>query len=128
VTRGLKREVISRGYNVLLQAALGVHFSDTQCGFKAIRSDAARRLLPLVADDGWFFDSELLVVAAHRGLRIHEVAVDWVEDLDSRVDLVSTAWADLKGIWRLRRHPAAWPAEEAAAGTRALVGAWDGNP
>jgi glycosyltransferase involved in cell wall biosynthesis len=129
VTRGLKREVISRGYNVLLRASLGVHFSDAQCGFKAVRSDAARRLLPLVADDGWFFDSELLVLAEQGGLRIHEVAVDWVEDLDSRVDIVSTAWADLKGIWRLRRHPAAQPSgAEAAASVRpAVVDAWEGN-
>jgi glycosyltransferase involved in cell wall biosynthesis len=104
VRRSLKREVISRSYNVILRSALGSRVSDAQCGFKAMRADVARRLLPLVQDDSWFFDSELLVVAQHLGLRIHEVAVDWVEDPDSRVDIVATARDDLRGIWRVRRQ------------------------
>jgi putative flippase GtrA len=100
-TRGPKREVISRGYNVLLRGALRARFSDAQCGFKAIRRDVAEQLLPLVEDDEWFFDTELLVVAERAGLRIHEVPVDWVDDPDSRVDIVRTAAADLRGMGRL---------------------------
>src|SRR5207237_5386864 len=103
VIRGLKRELISRCYNRLLRLVLRTRFSDAQCGFKAMRAERARELLPLVEDEGWFFDSELLVVAERAGLRIHEVPVDWVDDPDSRVDIVSTAAADLKGIWRLTR-------------------------
>ena len=103
VVRGPKRELISRCYNLLLRGTLAARFSDAQCGFKAIRSDAASRLLPLVADDAWFFDTELLVMAERAGLRIHEVPVDWVDDPDSRVDLVRTALADLRGIVRLSR-------------------------
>jgi putative flippase GtrA len=103
VVRGPKREIISRGYNRLLRLALGVRFSDAQCGFKAVRADRARALLPLVRDSGWFFDTELLVLAERTGLRIHEVPVDWVDDPDSRVDVVATAVADLKGVWRLGR-------------------------
>jgi glycosyltransferase involved in cell wall biosynthesis/putative flippase GtrA len=103
VVRGAKREVISRGYNLLLRRALAVSLSDAQCGFKAIRADVARRLLPLVEDAGWFFDTELLVLAERAGLRIHEVPVDWVDDPDSRVDIVSTARADLAGIARMLR-------------------------
>jgi glycosyltransferase involved in cell wall biosynthesis len=101
VTRGPKREVISRCYNLILRSALGARFSDAQCGFKAIRRDVANRLLPEVTDGGWFFDTELLVLAQRRGLRIHEVPVDWVDDPDSRVDIVATAIADLKGVWRI---------------------------
>ena len=101
VVRGAKREVISRGYNLLLRAALGVGFSDAQCGFKALRAEAARELLPLVSDTSWFFDTELLVLAERAGLRIHEVPVDWVDDPDSRVDIVPTALADLRGICRV---------------------------
>jgi putative flippase GtrA len=101
VVRGPKREFISRSYNLLLRGTLAVRFSDAQCGFKAIRSDVAQRLLPLVEDTGWFFDTELLVLAQRVGLRIHEVPVDWVDDPDSRVDLVATAAADLRGIVRL---------------------------
>ncbi|WP_423464164.1 glycosyltransferase [Promicromonospora sp. MS192] len=101
--RGPRREIISRGYNMLLRGTLAARFTDAQCGFKAIRADAARALLPLVADTQWFFDTELLVLAERAGLRIHEVPVDWVDDPDSRVDIVATALADLRGIARLAR-------------------------
>ena len=101
VIRGPKREVISRCYNLLLRASLGAGFSDAQCGFKAIRREQAQVLLPLTKDTGWFFDTELLVLAERSGLRIHEVPVDWIDDLDSRVDVVATAAADLRGIVRL---------------------------
>ncbi len=100
-TRGPKREVISRGYNLLLRGTLRAQFSDAQCGFKAIRADVAHELLPLVEDTGWFFDTELLVLAERAGLRIHEVPVDWVDDPDSRVDVWRTARDDLRGIARL---------------------------
>jgi putative flippase GtrA len=101
VVRGPKRELISRGYNRLLHTVLRARFSDAQCGFKALRADAARTLLGDVRDDGWFFDTELLVLAQRRGMRIHEVPVDWVDDPDSRVELVRTAIADLRGVARL---------------------------
>ncbi|MFG3558541.1 glycosyltransferase [Micromonospora sp. NPDC047557] len=103
VVRGAKREVISRAYNLLLRGALAARFSDAQCGFKAIRADVAAGLLPHVRDTGWFFDTELLVLAQRAGLRIHEVPVDWVDDPDSRVDIVATALADLRGMGRLGR-------------------------
>ena len=101
VVRGPKREAISRSYNLLLRATLRSGFSDAQCGFKAVRTEVAHELLPLVEDQGWFFDTELLVVAEHNGMRIHEVPVDWIDDPDSRVDVISTAKADLRGIWRM---------------------------
>ncbi|KQV75833.1 hypothetical protein ASC61_12895 [Aeromicrobium sp. Root344] len=100
-TRGPKRELISRTYNVMLRGALRARFSDAQCGFKAIRRDVAEHLLPLIEDDEWFFDTELLIVAERAGLRIHEVPVDWIDDPDSRVDIVRTAAADLRGMGRL---------------------------
>ncbi|WP_237572305.1 bifunctional glycosyltransferase family 2/GtrA family protein [Mycolicibacterium lacusdiani] len=103
VVRGAKREFISRCYNLILKSTLAAGFSDAQCGFKAIRADVARELLPHVSDAGWFFDTELLVLAERSGLRIHEVPVDWVDDPDSRVDIVATAAADLKGVGRLLR-------------------------
>jgi glycosyltransferase involved in cell wall biosynthesis/putative flippase GtrA len=103
VVRGAKREFISRSYNLMLRHTLSTRFSDAQCGFKAIRREVAEHLLPLVEDDGWFFDTELLVLAERSGLRIHEVPVDWVDDPDSRVHIVNTAMADLRGIARLAR-------------------------
>jgi putative flippase GtrA len=101
VARGPRRELISRCYNLLLHATLGTGFSDAQCGFKAIGAAAARALLPLTCDSGWFFDTELLVLAERAGLRIHEVPVDWIDDTDSRVNIITTALADLRGIARL---------------------------
>src|SRR4051794_10993945 len=103
VIRGPRRELISRCYNVLLHTALMTTFSDAQCGFKAIRADRARELLPRVQDNGWFFDTELLVLAERSGLRIHEVPVDWVDDADSRVDILPTVIDDLRGVARLYR-------------------------
>ncbi len=103
VVRGAKREFISRSYNLLLRGAMSVRFSDAQCGFKAIRADVARQLVPLVEDQGWFFDTELLIIAERSGLRIHEVPVDWVDDPHSTVDVVSTAREDLKGMFRVGR-------------------------
>src|SRR3954453_18179255 len=101
VVRGPKRELISRAYNRLLHATLRARFSDAQCGFKAVRADLAPALLADLRDDGWFFDTELLVLAQRRGMRIHEVPVDWIDDPDSRVDIVRTAAADLRGVARL---------------------------
>jgi putative flippase GtrA len=101
VARGPKRELISRGYNRILHILLRAKFSDAQCGFKAARRDVIDNLMGDVVDQGWFFDTELLVLAQRRGLRIHEVPVDWVDDPDSRVDIVHTALTDLKGVARL---------------------------
>ncbi|WP_329039288.1 bifunctional glycosyltransferase family 2/GtrA family protein [Streptomyces sp. NBC_00178] len=103
VVRGSKREFVSRAYNLVLRSSLAAGFSDAQCGFKAIRREVAERLLPMVEDTGWFFDTEMLVLAERAGLRIHEVPVDWVDDPDSTVHLVRTAADDLKGVWRVGR-------------------------
>jgi putative flippase GtrA len=99
--RSLRREVVSRGYNALLRHGFGVGFSDAQCGFKAARADVVRPLLDKIEDDGWFFDTELLLLAEHNGLRVHEVPVDWIEDVDSRVRVFRTAVDDLKGLARV---------------------------
>jgi glycosyltransferase involved in cell wall biosynthesis len=104
VIRGPKRELISRSYNLLLKVTLRGRFSDAQCGFKALRRDAAEKLLPLVEDNEWFFDTELLVTAERLGLRIGEVPVDWVDDPDSRVNIVTTATDDMRGVWRMLVH------------------------
>ncbi|MFD1545095.1 bifunctional glycosyltransferase family 2/GtrA family protein [Nonomuraea guangzhouensis] len=104
VVRGPKRELISRCYNVLLRTTLAARFTDAQCGFKAARTVIARALLPSVQDEKWFFDTELLLLAECNGLRIHEVPVDWVDDPDSRVDVLRTALDDLKGMARVARR------------------------
>jgi glycosyltransferase involved in cell wall biosynthesis len=101
VERRLGREAVSRTYNGIVRTVLGARFRDAQCGFKAIRADTAAALLPLVQDQGWFFDTELLVLAQRRGLPIEELPVRWVDDPRSSVRIVPTAWADLRGVARL---------------------------
>jgi glycosyltransferase involved in cell wall biosynthesis len=125
VSRSMKREVISRAYNTIVRAALGSRVSDAQCGFKALRGEVARFLLPMIENDNWFFDTELLVQAERHGLRIHEVAVDWVEDPDSRVDIVATVWEDLQGVRRLRRNQTVTRPDHLARTTRdAVLSGW----
>ena len=129
VRRGWKRTVLSRGYNLLLRTTLEIGLSDAQCGFKALRSDAARAVLPSVVDNGWFFDTELLVLAERAGLRIHEVPVEWADSPDSRVRILPTMLGSLRGIWRLwwglglgsLKVPAARVAVMCGAGNRVEV-------
>jgi len=109
VTRSARREMISRTYNMILRVALDAGFSDAQCGFKAGRRRVIQDLLPEIEDEQWFFDTELLHLAQRRKLSIHEVPVTWVEDPDSRVDIIATAREDLRGVMRLRHQRGAEP-------------------
>lgn len=103
ITRCLKREILSRGYNALIRWVLRTRcFHDAQCGFKGVRIETVQRLLPLVKDQDWFFDTELLVLAEYAGLTIRSLPITWVEDPDSRVNIPQTVWQDLKGLARLR--------------------------
>jgi glycosyltransferase involved in cell wall biosynthesis len=101
-TRSFRREFISRAYNLLIKAIHFTRFSDAQCGFKAIEREAARALVPLVKNEEWFFDTELLILAEKRGYRVKEVPVHWVEDPDTRVKIASTVLEDIRGLLRLR--------------------------
>jgi glycosyltransferase involved in cell wall biosynthesis len=102
VARRLKREILSRGFNLLIRMLFRTRFSDAQCGFKALRRETAQLLLPHVVNNGWFFDAELLILAEKNNFRIFEAPVEWMEDLDSRVHLTATAVEDLKGLARMR--------------------------
>jgi hypothetical protein len=115
--RGAKREVISRCYNALIRLTHGARFSDAQCGFKAAHTAVVRPLLAHIRNDAWFFDTELLLLAEHNGLRVHEVPVDWVEDTDTRVHLRSAVTEDLRGLLRVARAKASGAAK--VAGCRA---------
>jgi len=104
ITRCLKREILSRCYNRMIRHALGTRtFDDAQCGFKGVRIGTVRPLLPLVVNQQWFFDTELLVLAEYAGMTVRTLPITWVEDRDTRVNIPRTVWEDLRGLARLRR-------------------------
>jgi glycosyltransferase involved in cell wall biosynthesis len=106
IQRSLSREFISRTYNLIVKLMFPFkHFSDAQCGFKACTRKAVQELVPLVQDQAWFFDSELLLRAEQRGYCIHDVPVEWKEDPGTTVKIASTAWEDIKGLFRVRFTP-----------------------
>ncbi len=121
VTRGLKREVISRIYNLIIKVSHSTSFHDAQCGFKGVTRRVVRELLPLAQDQAFFLDTELLLIAEGKGYRVAEIPVTWTDDPDSRVRICRTAWEDLKGLWRLKWH---FPGERAARpiGVRRVLG------
>lgn len=102
VTRQWKRELISRTYNLLIRLMFWHRFRDAQCGFKGATRRAVEELVPQVRDQAWFFDTELLLKGERQGYRIFELPVEWIEDLDTRVRIVRTAWEDIKGLVRVR--------------------------
>lgn len=99
--RTLKREIISRAYNILIRLLFKTKFSDAQCGFKAMTKRAAEKLLPLVKDNEWFMDTELLILAEKLGYKIYEEPVTWKDNPGSTVRVLPTIIGDLKGLWRL---------------------------
>ena len=102
ITRSLKRRVLTRGYNTLIKAMFRTHFSDAQCGFKAVHRQAAQSIVPLIEDNNWFFDTELLILAEKMGYLVKDVPVKWVEDMDTRVKIAATVTEDMRGLLRLR--------------------------
>ena len=100
--RPLKREITSRGYSILFRSMFFTGFRDAQCGFKAASRRAVDRLVPLIKNNRWFFDTELLILAEANGFRIREVPVHWTDDPDTRVKILGTAIEDVKGLLRLR--------------------------
>lgn len=103
ITRCRHRDILSRSYNRLIRLAMRTRtFDDAQCGFKGIRVKTIRPLLPLVRDNEWFFDTELLILSEWAGLQVRSIPVHWLEDRDSRVNIPMTILQDLKGLARLR--------------------------
>jgi len=99
--RPLKREILSRVYNVLIRIIFRVKFTDAQCGFKAVRREVVKKLIPHIRDNAWFFDSEMLIVGEKVGYRIYQQAVHWKDNPGSTVRVLKTVFGDLTGLWRL---------------------------
>lgn len=101
IERSIKREFISRMYNLIIKLFFQTKFSDAQCGFKAVSKNVVKRLLPHIKDNGWFMDSELLIIGEKVGYKIHEEPVIWHDNPGSTVRILPTAFGDFKGLLRL---------------------------
>lgn len=101
--RTLLRTITSKSYIFLIKLMFWVHFSDAQCGFKAISGRVVDTILPRVVDNEWFFDTELLLIAEKLGYRIYEEPVTWIDNPGSTVRVMKTAQGDLEGLLRLFR-------------------------
>ena len=108
VTRSVRREVISRTYNVMIKSMLFTGFPDAQCGFKALTRETADAIIPQIKDNNWFFDTELLIIAAKRGYRISSVPVKWDDDPNSSVKVARTIGESILGLLRLRFGGVPW--------------------
>ena len=104
------RTFTSKMYIFLIKVFFWVHFSDAQCGFKAVTRRVIRELIPEIEDNEWFFDTELLINAEKTRYPIYEEPVTWVDNPGSTVRVMKTALGDLEGLKRLfitrpwRRH------------------------
>ena len=103
VAQRFYRRLGSRAFGVLMHLVMGLpHVRDTQCGFKFFRGPVARDLFARQRIDGYMFDIEILHLAARAGYRVKEVGVRWRDDGDSRLDLVSGNWNNLRDVLRIR--------------------------
>ena len=102
VTRAFRREFISRTYNTMIKSLFFTKFPDAQCGFKAMTRESANALIPKIKNNNWFFDTELLIIAAKNGFQISSQPVKWDDDPNSTVNITGTATEDIKGLLRLR--------------------------
>ncbi|MGB9931248.1 flippase-like domain-containing protein [Haloarcula amylolytica] len=123
--RPAKRGIPSFGYNTLVRTVLRSDLKDHQCGFKAFDRQALEALLPLVQDEHWFWDTELLVKAQRNGYRVKEFAVDWTPKGDSKVDIVRDVFGMgsqiLRTFWELSVSPRITREVSLGAGTMLVV-------
>ncbi|MGB9952524.1 flippase-like domain-containing protein [Haloarcula sp. Atlit-120R] len=123
--RPAKRGVPSFGYNTLVRTLLRSDIRDHQCGFKAFDRGALETLLPLVQDEHWFWDTELLVKAQRNGYRVKEFPVDWTPKGDSKVDIVRDVFGMgsqiLRTFWELSVSPRITREVSLGAGTLLVV-------
>lgn len=103
VGRKMIREVMSRGYNLLIKILFPFNgFSDAQCGFKGVSNKVVKNILPYIKDNEWFFDTELLLMCKYNSMSLKEIPVYWKDDPNTRVKIIATIWKDIKGLFRLR--------------------------
>lgn len=108
VERTLKRRVISRVYRMLITTLLRSRISDYPCGFKGVRREVVREIVPQVANTSWFFDSELVCRAERNGLAVCSIPVKWRDPRSkmeqSKVNIPRVSAQYLTEVIRLMRE------------------------
>ncbi len=97
------RRIGSKGFAMIMRPLVGLRgIKDTQCGFKFFRAAVARDLFTRQRIDGYMFDVEILSLALRTGYKVKEVGVNWQDDGDTRLKLVSGNWKNLTDLFRIR--------------------------
>jgi glycosyltransferase involved in cell wall biosynthesis len=100
----LRRHLVGRMFNTLVQWLLLPGLEDTQCGFKMFTARAVEQVFPFVTVEGWSFDIEALYLARRQGLRIVEVPIEWHYRPDSRLNVLRDSPAMFAELLRIRRR------------------------
>src|SRR5262245_28521735 len=103
VPQRLYRRVGAQVFGLWLRLLIGLWgIPDTQCGFKFFRGVVARDLFSRQRVDGYMFDVEVLFLAVQSGYLIRQIGVRWMDDDDSRLDLISGNWQNLLDVLKIR--------------------------
>lgn len=104
--RSLDRWILSTGYAWLTHRLLGTGVLDTETGYKFFRRERLWPVLDEIEDPGWFWDTEFMVRAERRGLRIAEIPGAFVRryDKESSVQGIRDSLMYLQRLWRFRRQ------------------------
>lgn len=117
VTRSSKRKFFSRGYRALLKLVFGTRVEDAPCGFKAVSQGVVREVVPMVRDNTWFFDTELLLLVERAGMKIVDVPITWSDGRysgrESKVQIVRLVWEYTNKVFGLRWRVGEVPAKSA---------------
>lgn len=117
-----QREQGGRVFNLIVRAATGLPFWDTQCGFKAFRMSVCRPIIEAAAIDRFAFDVELIYLAQRAGLRLSEIPVRWDNDPDSKISLAKETFKMVSQVLSIRGRARRGQYEAAISAARAIAG------
>ena len=98
------RHLTGRVFNTLIRWLVLPTLQDTQCGFKCIRAEVARDIVPYQTLTGWAFDVEFLYIACHRGYQVIEIPIDWYFNADSKISVLRDSWRMFLDLLLIRRN------------------------
>lgn len=104
IGRKLLRKIISKTYIALVKIIHQTKLSDTQCGFKALRRESFLKIEPLIKNNLWFFDSEMIIIMEKAGFKVADIPIRWVDDHNTTIKIMKDSWEEFSGLVRLFRN------------------------